>query len=90
MFKNVYGKIGNMRKDVDWTVYEGVDTDGNVTIQSNARIAAINLKTGQGVLSKACPSGAYFMHLNSYMGAKPVCVLETTVLGDLRTLFEGK
>jgi len=57
--KTVHGKLGNMRKAVDWTVYpasynaskskaEGAQM---LFIQSNKRACAINVKTGEGMLS---------------------------------------
>jgi hypothetical protein len=52
----------------DFTLYpyNGGDT---IVIQSDKRIAQINLKTGETILSKQVQGGAYFMHLNAFLGA---------------------
>lgn len=71
--KHVSGKLGNMRKIVDWVVYpESTSGPNTIVVQSNTRICQFNRETGQGILSKHCPNGAYFMHLNSMLGAKEV------------------
>ena len=49
--------------------YDGGDT---LVIQSDKRIAQINLRTGETILSKQCQNGAYFMHLSQFMGATVV------------------
>lgn len=77
-FTSVVAKLGNMKKAVDWTVYpqatNAVDNDV-ITIQSDHRIAAINVRNRTGILSAHKGSGAYFMHLNTAFGA--------TVLSDI-------
>lgn len=72
MFRHVTGKMGNMRKVVEWTVYptQGED-DRNRTIQSDSRIAKINLDTGKAVLSKG-RKGAAFIDLMAIRGATEV------------------
>lgn len=53
MFQNVTGKLGNMRKVVEWTIYPQSD-DKNLhlrLIQSDKRIAQVNLETKKAVLS---------------------------------------
>jgi hypothetical protein len=67
--KHITVKFGNMRGEAQrFTIYpyNGGDT---ILIQSDKRIAQINLKTGATILSKQCQGGAYFMHLNDFMGA---------------------
>lgn len=62
-------KFGNMRgAEQRFTIYpyNGGDT---ILIQSDKRIARINLKTGSTTLSKQVQNGAYFMHLNECFGA---------------------
>jgi len=57
--KVVYGKLGNMRKKVNWTVYPASynksksETAGAQTlfIQSDKRGCSINVETGKGMLS---------------------------------------
>lgn len=74
---SVTGKLGDMRKAVEWTVYpqakDGSD-ESRIILQSHARIVAIDTAKGKGLLSKACPSGAYFVHLHPAAGAKVVDV----------------
>jgi hypothetical protein len=62
--KSIIGKLGNMRKSVDWIIYpQDLKSPFDRIVQSDTRIAKINIETGKGVLSKNCPSGAYFVHL---------------------------
>jgi len=52
--KRVHGKVGNMRKAVDWVVYPGErEQDGNkvLFVQSDKRALAVNVETRKGVLS---------------------------------------
>jgi hypothetical protein len=76
----ITAKLGNMRKAVQWTVYPanrkalGADMDGSITIQSDTRIATFDPVTGKGLLSAAKSSGAYFLHLNKFMGATDITV----------------
>ena len=57
--KTVHGKLGTMRKAVDWVVYPNSynasksKTEGAQTlfIQSDKRACAINVETGKGMLS---------------------------------------
>lgn len=57
-----------MRKEQDFSVYpyDGGDT---VLIQSDKRIANVNLKTGRTVLSAQKQGGAYGVHLSPQLGA---------------------
>jgi len=69
MFKNINVKFGNMRgTEQEFTLYP-YDGGSSVIIQSDKRIANINLKTGETVLSKQCQNGAYFHHLSKFNGA---------------------
>jgi hypothetical protein len=76
MLKSVTCKLGNMRKAVEWTVYPRPTNVGpeysTVTIQSDSRICQFDTKTRKGMLSKHRSSGAYFMHLSSFLGATEV------------------
>lgn len=52
-FNHINGKLGNMRKSVEWLIYPRQE-NGNLNdifIQSNKRIARINLETKKAVLS---------------------------------------
>lgn len=66
--KKLIIKFGTMRSEQSFTIYpyNGGDT---VTIQSNKRIAEVNLRTGLTILSKQVQNGAYFMHLSNMFGA---------------------
>lgn len=51
-FKNVTGRFPGMRKDQEFTVYPGnEDTPHLVKIQSDKRIAQVNLETGKTRIS---------------------------------------
>ena len=74
----ITAKLGNMRKEVEWTVYPA-QKDGRVVIQSSARIAAFGgpesaIRPGKALLSKRQPNGAYFLHLSPMCGATEVDV----------------
>lgn len=69
MIHSVTGKIGNMRKSVDWVVYPVQDPDER-TIQSDKRIARVNLQTGKVTLSDGKGGHQGFYKLNLHMGAK--------------------
>lgn len=79
--KQVYGKVGNMRKAVEWTVYpvsynkSKTESAGARTlfVQSDKRALSINLDTNKGMLSngKGHPS---FMSVNKFMGGTEVDV----------------
>jgi len=73
MFKEINAKLGNMRKAADWTIYPHND-NGNIVIQSDTRICKFDPTTGKGVLSRNVPNGAYFHHLNKFLGAIDVVV----------------
>lgn len=62
---SVTAKLGNMRKAVDWTVYPASrgGADGKILIQSDSRIALIDIASKKAVLSAHASSGAYFVHL---------------------------
>lgn len=60
-------KLGNMRKPQDFSIYPEGD-DGKILIQSNKSIGSFDKVTGEGLLNT---KGCYFMHLNTFMGAKP-------------------
>lgn len=73
MFRMVNGKLGNMRKSVDWVVCPvTTDEPDERTIQSDNRIARINMKTGKGVLSDGKGGHQGFHKLSSAFGAKEV------------------
>jgi hypothetical protein len=67
--KNISLKFGNMKGSPQNFILYPYDGGDDIIIQSDKRIARINLRTGATILSKQCQNGAYFMHLNSFMGA---------------------
>ena len=72
----ITAKLGTMRKPAEFIVYpvRTNQTDRNLLIQSDTRIASFDPVTGRGVLSRARPNGAYFIHLSPALGATEVTV----------------
>lgn len=68
----IMAKLGNMRKAVEWIIYPKERDSENITIQSDHRIAVVDLKAGICLLSKHCSSGAYRRHLSKLAGATVV------------------
>jgi len=83
-FQSVTGKLGNMRKIVDWTVCPVNTGEGIMVIQSSRRIAKIDTKTGKAVLSKSANYPIYMM-LNEFMGAKE-CDCPQDIIDQLNDL----
>ena len=86
MFRNVEGKIGTMRKSVEWTVYPA--TSPNIRqIQCDKRIAHVNLSTGKVVVSdgKGGHPGAW--KLQPEQGGKEYDCPQT-ILDQLKNLEE--
>jgi len=77
--RSVHGKLGTMRKAVDWTVYpesynkSKSETAGARTIfvQSDKRACAINIETGRGMLSNGRGHPGFHSTMAS-LGAKEV------------------
>ena len=78
---SITAKLANMRREVEWTIYP--PKDNTVIIQSNCRIAKFDLDTGEGVISAHRATGAYFAHLSTFLGAKPLTVPDE-VLEDVK------
>lgn len=71
---SITGKLGNMRQDVEWTVYPP-QKDGRIIVQSDHRIAVFHDDgSNKGLLSEHKANGAYFAHLSPACGAKVVDV----------------
>ena len=83
----INAKLGRMRKATRWVIYPK-QREGATVIQTDAYIAAIDLETGEGMLSKRCNGGAYFLHLSPALGAKPIKVPED-VLADIKANAPG-
>jgi len=62
--KQVWGKLGKMRKAQDFVVF--ADENGDLNIQSDKSIGIIRKDSNKGILNT---KGCYFMHLNKFMGA---------------------
>ena len=69
--RSITGKLGNMRKSVEWTVYPSKN-DGTEIIQSENRIAQIHLASGKALLSDGKGGHQGFMKLSKYLGATVV------------------
>lgn len=84
----ITAKLGNMRKAVEWVVYPAgrivtSNPNGSITIQSDHRIASFDPKTGRGYLSAHKGAGAYFMHLQPFLGATEVLVPRDVIVAAL-------
>ena len=68
-------KLGSMRKAQDFIVYPASRDEGSkVLIQSDKRIAQIDIETGEGMLSDGRASHPGFIELMKIRGAKPIKV----------------
>jgi hypothetical protein len=75
VFKKVVGKLGNMRKSVEWTVLPMKKTKEDrdqVLIQCERRIARVDLKIGTATLSDGKASHPGFITLSPGLGATTV------------------
>lgn len=76
MIKHIDLKLGNMKKAQDFIVYPYKEGQTNLTIQSDKRIAEIDIATGAGRLST---KGSTFIHLSDFMGAIGITIDKDTV-----------
>jgi len=78
MIKHVTGKLGNMRKAAEWTVYPPSRTvsqeDPTLFVQSEKRAVTINLKTGKGMLSSGKGGHPGFHSTTKFCGATEIDV----------------
>ena len=82
--KKVQAKLGNMRKAVEWVLYpQKLEALHLVVIQSDKRIAEVNLTTGKAKLSTGKGGHNGFAHLSREMGAIEV-VVPPEILNELR------
>ena len=70
MFNSIVAKLGNMRKEQEWTVYPSSPENTKRTIQCDSRIAEIDLTTGLCVLSDGKGGHPGFLKLSKFLGAK--------------------
>jgi hypothetical protein len=88
-FQTLTVKLGNMRQAQEFTVCPVSNTEPHlVTIQSDKRIARIDLNTGKGVLSDGKGGHQGFHKLMPFLGAKEVDV-PVDVLEQLRKLSDN-
>ena len=82
MFQSVSGKIGNMRKSVEWTICPTSNGKPNERIiqSGGVRIARVNLETKKVMLSSGKGGHQGFANLSPTTGAKeydcPTDILE--------------
>jgi hypothetical protein len=87
-FQNITVKLGNMRKAQEFTVCPVSNQEPHlVTIQSDKRIAKIDLNTGKAMLSDGKGGHQGFMKLLPFMGATEVDVPKET-LDELHRLHQ--
>lgn len=84
--KSITGKLGNMRKAVEWVLYpQKADDLERVVIQCDKRIAQVNMTTGLAVLSTGKGGHNGFMHLSPALGATSV-VVPPEMVAELKRL----
>ena len=73
MFKSVNGKMGRMRKAVDWVVCPVSNLEPNeIIIQSDRYIAKFNSETNKVILSDGKGGHPGFHKLTEFCGAKEI------------------
>lgn len=77
MFKSVNAKLGNMRKEEEFTIYPRKEGD-NLVLQSDKRICIIDTKTRKGMLSKRCQNPIFIM-ATRVMGATQIDVPQEVI-----------
>jgi hypothetical protein len=78
--KTLIFKLGNMRKAQDWVIYpKDVNKPDELIIQSDNRIAKVNLTTKKALLSDSKGGHQGFIKLNEGLGAKEVDVSEEII-----------
>jgi len=87
MFKSVIGKLGNMRKAVDWTVAPIAVGAKVVVIQSERRIARVDTETGKTLLSDGKGGHQGFAKLMPGMGNE-WCIAPPEMVATLKKFAE--
>ena len=72
-------KLGNMRKEADWTVYPQMGDGSFIQIQSDHRICRFDVLTGKGMLSKHKANYACNIDLMPSLGATEVVVPQSVI-----------
>ena len=83
-FHHVTLKIGNMRKAQEFTIYPASANDTARKLQSNTRMATVDLTTGKYRLTSAHAGGAYFVHLSF-----PDCMEGTLTAEQINAIYDG-
>lgn len=88
-FQHLTVKLGNMRRVQEFTVCPVSNTEPHlVTIQSDKRIARIDLNTGKAILSDGKGGHQGFHKLMPFLGAKEVDI-PADVLEEVRRLSDN-
>jgi len=89
-FRNVTAKLGTMRKADEFVICEGGTSDQvKITLQSDKRIARVNLETGKVIVSDGKGGHPGFHKLSPIAGAKEYdCPPE--LLDELKKLVADK
>ena len=90
MKRYVTGKLGNMRKEVEWIIYPQKDgKPEEVLIQSDRRIAMVWLTKGAAVLSSGKAGHPGTIELSAHRGATLVTVPVAMRLAILERIASG-
>jgi len=73
-FRDITLKLGNMRAAQEFTMYPNNPTDTVITIQSDKRIARIDLTTGNGIISDGKGGHQGHAKLHPALGGKGIKV----------------
>lgn len=82
MIKNIMLKLGNMRRAAEFIVYPNRsqgEPEDYLLVQSDKRIARINLTTGTGLLSSGKGGHPGFVMLSKALGAMDIQVDAVTL-----------
>ena len=79
VFRDITCKLGNMRKPAEFTVYPNNPEDTEITIQSDKRIAKVNLTTKTAILSDGKGGHQGTPKLMAILGATTVAVPDDVI-----------
>lgn len=89
-FRNITAKFGNMRKAQEFTICEGgSNEDGMVTLQSDKRIAKVNLNAESVILSDGKGGHQGWQKLSPVFGAKQYACPDS-VINELKAMIDAK
>lgn len=84
-FLNITCKLGNMKKPQQFVLYPTSAEDTAVTIQSDKRIARIDLDTGKGLLSDG--KGGHQGHAKLFPAAGAMIIDAAHIIPELKKLL---